>query len=245
MYLGTYSCSARTVALVLRCRNGSSKISSFGITPGVKPGSVQATSTTPSRTCASSCSALPPSCMDGNTWTLMRPLDSFSTFCAHGVTQCFIGLATGGRNECTRSVTSCDRAGGAPNDTPATIRLASAATRNFFMMSSLGDWATAHAIFAASQGEGNEPRRVSLATCPGHMPQRRVRIPPSNQLQPLQAGVAFLADDDVVVHRDAAAASRYRRSTASSGRPHGWAWGRHSDGWAPGSARSLTIPAHA
>ena len=110
MYFGTYSCSDRTVALVLRCRNGSSKISSFGITPGVKPGSAQATSTTPSRTCVSNCSALPPSCMDGKTWTLMRPLESFSTFSAHGITKCFIGLATGGRNECTRSVTSCDTA---------------------------------------------------------------------------------------------------------------------------------------
>ena len=68
-------------------------------------------STTPSRTCGSSCSALPPSCIDGKTCTLMRPLESFSTFSAHGITKCFTGLATGGRNECTRSVTSCADSG--------------------------------------------------------------------------------------------------------------------------------------
>src|SRR4029078_6806353 len=133
MYFGTYSCSALTVALVLRCRNGSSKISSFGMTPGVKPGRGHATSTTPARTWVVICHALPPSCIDGNTWTLMRPLDSFSTFCAQGVTQCFIGFATGGRNECTRSVTSWDCAGADTNDRPAASRPASAARCGFFI----------------------------------------------------------------------------------------------------------------
>ena len=34
----------------------------------------------------------------------MRPLESFSTFCAQGITKCFTGLATGGRNVCSRRV---------------------------------------------------------------------------------------------------------------------------------------------
>src|SRR5436190_11667325 len=89
----------------------------------------------------------------------MRPLESFSTFSAHGVTKCFIGLATGGRKECTRSVTSCAAAVVGPQATPDTSNPPSAAMAIFFIaMSSLfvvGIWP--NAIFATTSEEGNEP----------------------------------------------------------------------------------------
>ena len=45
----------------------------------------------------------------------------------------------------------------------------------------------------------NRMAPASICKAPDDTPARR----DSNQLQPLEAGMAFLADDDVVVHRNA------------------------------------------
>src|SRR5262245_40301446 len=75
--------------------------------------------------------------MEGKTWTLMRPWESFSIFSAHGIRKCFIGLATGGMNECRRSVTSCAAAGAAAMSASPDRNVARAAQENLFMRSTL------------------------------------------------------------------------------------------------------------
>src|SRR5262245_40487533 len=86
----------------------------------------------------------------------MRPLESFSIFCAQGVTQCFIGLATGGRNECTLSVTSWAPAGIAAAAKPSAKIVVTAVPRALAIVASpLVEWGIAHGIVAASRSEGN------------------------------------------------------------------------------------------
>src|SRR5437660_446846 len=89
----------------------------------------------------------------------MRPLESFSIFSAHGVTKCFIGFATGGRKECTRSVTSCAAAVVGPNAATDTSNPPSATMASIFIATSslaaVGTWP--NAIFATTSEEGNEP----------------------------------------------------------------------------------------
>ena len=76
----------------------------------------------------------------------MRPLESFSTFSAHGTMKCFTGLATGGRNVCSRSVTSCAVAavGAKPRPDARAPASAAKAIRFIVVTPSVKCWDSSH-----------------------------------------------------------------------------------------------------
>ena len=86
---------ARAPTSALLVMKGSSNTSVLGKRPGVYPGSVMTTSSTPSLSRSISWAGVPPPLMAGNTWHLMRLLLSAATLLHQGAITFTEAMAVG------------------------------------------------------------------------------------------------------------------------------------------------------